>query len=388
MNSSRDAPFAGDRPWWAGGGVETGVVLPLLLAGVCLATLAANLLLLGVLVHQLRRGKLCSASALVLNLCSADLLLALYCAPPRIATYSRRSWLFGGFLCKTADWLLHGCLVAKSLTWAAVGQAHYRQALPSAKLCPGVRWWRLAGVAASVWLAALLLPLPQLIFTRLEAGSAPGLLRCVFQAPVYAANFMDVFAKVYPLLACLVPASFACSCCWRALRARKDHPKQHRLAPPGSPAGQKATLGLLALVLLFQAMWLPEWVVWLWEWHRSPQARRGTAPPPALVGTAEVLLFLNGSLSPAVLAATSAELRVGLLGVWTELRCRRGGAGGTGGSASSRAAETSQSLRELQEGEAAADKILPDVEHFWSDRRNTTAREESDPIPWERQDGP
>ncbi|CAI5784923.1 Gprotein-likeprotein coupled receptor 151-like [Podarcis lilfordi] len=386
MNSSQAVFFAGGPQWWRAG----SAVLPLLLAGLCLASLAGNLLLLTVLIHELRRGKISPANALVLNLCSADLILVVCCLPTRIATYSRRSWVFGSFVCKATDWLLHGCLVAKSLTWAAVGQARYKHVVSSSSSsssssskCLGLSWRRLAGLLASAWLAALLLPLPHLLFTYLEAGGAPGgLLYCVFRSPPYAANFMDVFSKVYPLIAYLAPAGFTFSCYWRALRAQRGG-RRNRLAKPGSPQSKKVTWVLLGLTLLFQATWLPAWVAWLWERHSGG----GPQPPPALIFAAEVLIFLDGALNPGVFLATSGEFREGLRSLRRGLSCRGDEA------RRPRSEETPQSLQDLKEEEdreaaAAQEKVLPDVEHFWKDRRNTVAGEESDPVPWEHQGDP
>ncbi|XP_033015481.1 G-protein coupled receptor 151-like [Lacerta agilis] len=322
MNSSQAVFFAGGPQWWRAG----NAVLPLLLAGLCLASLAGNLLLLAVLIHELRRGMISPANALVLNLCSADLILVVCCLPTRIATYSRRSWVFGGFVCKVTDWLLHSCLVAKSLTWAAVGQARYKHVVSSSSSssskCLGLSWQRLLGLLASAWLAALLLPLPHLLFTYLEASGAPsGLLYCVFRSPPYAANFMDVFSKVYPLIAYLAPAGFTFSCYWRALRAQKGG-RRNRLAKPGSPQSKRVTWVLLGLTLLFQAAWLPAWVAWLWERHSGG----GPQTPPALIFAAEVLLFLDGALNPGVFLATSGEFREGLRSLRRGLSCRGDGA--------------------------------------------------------------
>ncbi|XP_053109110.1 G-protein coupled receptor 151-like [Hemicordylus capensis] len=399
MNRSAPAVSAGGAPtWWAAqGGAEVTVVLPLVLAGLCTAGLAGNLLLLLLLAHQLRRGKSSPAHAWLLNLCAADLGLALYGVPARIAAYARRSWVLGRFVCKTSDWLLQGCLVAKSLSWAAVAHARYRSALSSASCkCPGWSWRRRAGLLGAAWLAALLLPLPQLLFAEVAPAARSGSLACLFQAPGHAATFMDIFSKVYPVVASLVPAGFTCSCYWRALRLRAAR-KKNRLARPGAgggPPSQKATWALLCLSILFHAMWLPQWVLWLWERHRRPSGQ-SPAPPAALAVVAELLLFLNSALSPGVFMATSGEFREGLRSLWTALSCRKEAAAAAeeegpprAGPSRAAAGENPQPLRDLSPevvAAAGAEKVLPDVEHFWKDRRNTTAGEESDPVPWEHQ---
>lgn len=201
--------------------------------------------------------------------------------------------------------------MAKGLTWAAVGQARYRQVAAS---CQGRGWswsrsWRhLAGVLCSLWAAALLLPLPHLLFAHVDRSPRTGLSACVFRSPRGAATFMEVFSKLYPLAALLAPAGIAWSCFGRALRLQGERRRQQRLAKPGAQS-RRATRLLLGLSALFQAMWLPGWVVWLWERH-SP-AGGGPQPPPALRALAEVLAPLNCALGPAVLLARAEELRGG-----------------------------------------------------------------------------
>lgn len=404
MNSSRGGwAGAGQWRWAAAGGAELTVALPSVLAGLSLAGLAGNLLLGAVLLHQLRRGRSGppAAHALLLNLCAADLLLALFCLPTRIAAYSRQpAWPLGGFLCRASDWLLHACLAAKSFTWGALGQARYRHLLlllpppppPPPPKGPGWGGGRLAGVLAAVWGAAALLPLPLFLFTRLEGapqGRRPP--HCVFRPPAHAANFMEVFGKVYPLAAYLAPAAFTWAGLGRALRLQRARGKNRLAKTCGSgggcsPQSRRATRTLLGLSLLFQALWLPEWVVWLWERQAAPLGGRRNPPPAALAFLAEALLFLDAALKPAVFGAASQEFREGLSSLWGALMgtggCRRGKEGGGPG-------ETPQPARGL-EGEAAAapEKVLPDVEHFWKDRRSTGAGEESDPVPWEHQCDP
>ncbi|CAM5142230.1 unnamed protein product [Natator depressus] len=352
MNSSQPVP-------WPGAGLDGTLALPLVLAALGLAGLAGNLLLLAVLGQELRRGRGSPPLAGLLHLCGADLLLLLLCAPLRLAAACRRAWPLGGPLCRGSDWLLHAALLAKCFALAAVGRARLQQLAgpaPGPHALPGPRPRPPLLPLLLLWLPALGLPLPLLLFSRLEPS--PDGPRCLFQPPPGAAGFMRVFDAAYPLLALLLPAAFTGGCYWRALRARG--PPGQRPPPPGP-----ATRLLLGLCLLFHAAWLPEWGLWLW-------GRLGGArlPPAALAGLAQAALFLPGALGPAVLLAACPELRAGLRAL-----ARRGGPG---------AAERTQALREAP----AAEKELPDLQHFWQHRRDTAAGEESDPVPWEHQGTP
>ncbi|XP_077158519.1 G-protein coupled receptor 151 protein-like [Paroedura picta] len=368
MNSSRGG--------WPGAPASSssGALLPSVLAALGVGGLAGNALLAAVLAREVRRGRGGPAEALLLlNVCAADVLLALACLPPRLAAYARRSGPPGATAaaCRAAAWLLPACLGAKSLSWAALGRARLRLARSPSDWSVG----RLAAGLGALWAWALLLPLPLLLFSRPAGGPLGQPARCAFRPPADAAAFADVFGLLYPLAAFVAPAAFSWAGYGRALRletGRKARPAAAGRPSPRSPGA------LLGLCLLFQASWLPAWVAWLWERRSAPGAG---PPPPALAALADVLVFLDAACPPAVLAAASGDFRRRLRSLCRGLPCcaRRKEAPAP--------AEAAQALQELPR-DAPADKVLPDVEHFWKDRSNTADGEESDPVPWEHQAQP
>ncbi|CAN2388346.1 7 transmembrane receptor (rhodopsin family) [Pristimantis euphronides] len=376
MNSSRSPEPAADP---AQVGREVTLLLPVSLSLICLMGFSGNLLLIAVLAQELRKGKCSVVNCLVINVGATDLLLVLFCIPVRLLTYARQSWLFGGFVCRTTEWFLHSCLMVKSFTLAAIAQARYRHVVTPPKLLSFSRKHVLV-VLLLTWALALLLPLPHLIFSHLRVAKEGW--TCVFDIPDYGHNFMNVFSKIYPLLAYVVPMFFSFCCYMRALR-RKE---RRNRAPNPRVLSRRITSMLMSVSLAFDAMWLPEWIVWIWSRHSSYGLLQ---PPNALMILAQVVLFLNCTVNPAVFLAVSDEFREGLKNIWTT--CRRcTGAGPPGGENDScMVTSTTQSLhRASQDSRMKEEKILPDVEHFWQDRRNTTAGEENDPMPWEHQEKP
>ncbi|KAG8541049.1 hypothetical protein GDO81_029810 [Engystomops pustulosus] len=379
MNISGSLEFSGSlESSEVGSGVR--VALPLFLTFICVIGFSGNLLLVAILIHDLRKGKCSEVNCLVVNVGATDLLLLLFCIPVRIATYAQQSWLFGGFVCRTTEWFLHSCLAVKSFTLAAIAQARYRHVVTPPKLL-GFRRRRLVLELLCAWAVSLLLPLPHLLFTRLRRGRQGW--TCGFHIPDYASNFMNVFSKVYPLLAYVLPMIFSFCCYLRALR-RKE---MRNRAPIPRALSRRVTSMLMSVSLAFDAMWLPEWIVWVWSRHSSYGLLQ---PPNALMILAQVVLFLNCTINPAVFVAVSEEFREGLKNVWTT--CRQ--CGTTGPSRGENGPSTVQTLHSMsshrasQDSKMKEDKILPDVEHFWQDRRNTTAGEETDPMPWEHQEQP
>ncbi|XP_018427907.1 PREDICTED: probable G-protein coupled receptor 151 [Nanorana parkeri] len=372
-------------------GMEITVVLPLFLSTICLVGLVGNLFLIAILIHDFRKGKCSVVNCLVINLGITDLLLILFCIPVRIVTYAKQSWLFGSFVCKTTGWFLQSCLTVKSLTLAAIGQARYKHVITPPKFLSFSKR-HVVVVLLFTWSLSLLLPLPHLILTQVRMTQEG--LTCSFDVPEHASNFMNVFSKLYPLLAYVLPMVFTFFCYMRALR-RKE--RRNRVPNPRVQS-RKITSMLMSMSLAFEAMWLPEWIVWIWARHTNYGILQ---PPNTLMVLAQVILFLNSTLNPGVFLAVSEEFRDGFKTIWTLMKCEKcqdgGGASRAGENGADMVPSTIQSLQDFQcplsahrlsQDSKSEEKVLPDVEHFWQDRRNTTAGEDNDPMPWEHQEKP
>ncbi|XP_006008821.2 G-protein coupled receptor 151-like [Latimeria chalumnae] len=390
MNSSRASEFAGGLQLVEG--MEFTVALPLILAFICLIGFVGNLLMIAVLINDFRKGKSSVVNCLAVNLCSSDLLIAFFCIPIRAATFSKQTWIFGGFICKTSDWFLHSCLTAKSFTMAVMGQARYKFVVNPPRF-KNLKPKRLGGMLFFLWSLALVLPVPQMVFSSIHEDPAGNL--CFFRVPPYASKFMNVFSKTYPLLAFVLPMIFAVGCYLRILL--RNEKKRFRVTNLRHQS-KRVTLMLMSSNLAFAGMWFPEWVAWIWARHSSADSPQ---PPTALLVLAQLLVFANGTTNPVLFFVMSEELRGGLRSLWGFLTCRRSrGAASTrnpkaGKNGAGRIASAVLSLQDLQaeaspsNAEASkekCEKVLPDVEHFWQDRRNASAGEDNDPTPWERQE--
>ncbi|MBN3285865.1 GP151 protein, partial [Polyodon spathula] len=369
--------------------MEITVVLPVILAVICFIGFVGNLLILVVLVHDFRKGKTSIVNALVINLSAADLLIIFFCIPIRAVTYSKQSWSFGNFVCKTTDWFLHCCLVAKSFTLAAIGQARYNYVLNPPKFLH-LHPKRLIGIVLLIWTISFVLPIPHVVFTTMEEEQSFTL--CVFEIPFYASNFMNVFSKIYPVVAYMLPMIFTVICYMKTMMRTK--PRRNRTPNPRHQSKQ-ITLMLMCVSSAYALMWLPEWIGWIWARHSYSKSGN---PPPTFMIYVQVLLFVNSVVNPMILMAMSEDFRDGFVNIWGLVKCRspRDAGESRSSKAEENGAETGtsilHSLQDLQNlpiqghSEASANKtgiILPDVEHFWQHRRNTTAAEETDPIPWE-----
>ncbi|XP_057704322.1 G-protein coupled receptor 151-like [Corythoichthys intestinalis] len=343
-------------------GEELRSAAPVLLLGACASGTAGNLLALLVLAREFRAGRGSEAKAVLASVASADALLLLLCAPVRALAAYKQAWVLGRFACATADWFQHSCLVAKTLLLAIGTRADHTPRRDGPQRGGWILW-----AVASAWLLSMMLPVPQMLFAALQTrGAAHAAQVCVWQAPACASHFMALFYKIYPAAAYAGPVLFALAYYTAIL---------HR-ALNGAPCPRRrseVTLVLLCLSATQGLLLLPEWGAFTW-------VRLGYRQPPAGVFLcAQVLVYACAALSPALLLAMYDDLRRGLFGLCATAAChprRRGDPKATEGNGAG-----------LQgDGAAAADgeKTFPDVEHFWTGRRNTQVEEEQDPIPWER----
>lgn len=352
---------------------DTRAALPIILIGICVSGAVGNLLVLLVLARDFRRGRGSEVKALLASLASTDLAVLLLCAPVRALTYYRRTWTLGAFVCSTADWFQHACVTAKTFTLAATTRAGHA---PEPRL-GGPTW--VHGALAFIWTGSMVLPVPLLLFTSVAQRGGDAV--CVSQVPPCAADFMTLFYKVYPCASFALPVALALGHHTRALHAAVNR------APGPQPESQpqrqsKVSLVLLSLSGALGVTLLPEWATFTW-------GRLGSSTPPlGLVLCAQVLLYACSALSPLILMTMYDDVRQGLVTLWMIATCRRQSAAGNKcAKAEGNGAEARGAAVALEAAtEAEAEKTFPDVEHFWTGRRNTHVEEEQDPVPWEREE--
>lgn len=355
---------------------ETRAALPVILIGISVSGAVGNLLLLLIFARDFRRGRGSEVKALLTSLASTDLSVLLLCAPVRAITYYRRTWTLGAFVCNTADWFQQACVAAKTITLAAATRASHTTVSPPSSLSS--TWVR--GALVFIWTGSMVLPVPQLLFASVvKYGSGDAV--CISQVPACAADFMTLFYKVYPCVVFVLPVVLALGHHTRVLHAAVNH----AVDPEPEPKCQsKVTLVLLCLSGTLGLMLLPEWATFTW-------ARLGSSRPPVgLVLFAQVLLYACSALSPVILMTMYDDVRQGLVTLWYVATCRgsRQQSSSVGNKCVKAKGNGSEAgtvnVANEVSSEAEVEKTFPDVEHFWTGRRNTHVEEEQDPVPWER----
>ncbi|XP_037098020.1 G-protein coupled receptor 151 [Syngnathus acus] len=355
--------FAGGVQLLEGEDIRTAV--PALLVGMCVSGAAGNLLVLLVFARDFRAGQGSEAKALLASVAATDALLLVLCAPVRALAAYKQAWVLGRFACATADWFQHACLVAKTLLLAVSTRAKHTSEGGAAAHCGWILW-----AVALVWLLSMMLPIPQMLFSALQPRGAHDVV-CVSQMPACASRFMAVFYKIYPTATYVAPVLFTVAYYTKSLhRALNYAPNPRRLS--------KVTLVLLCLSTTLGLMLLPEWGTFTW-------VRLGYHKPPAgVLLCAQVLVYACGALSPVLLVTMYDDVRRGLVALCMAAACRGAKAPGASKTTEGNGAELGGAGANAVL--ANAEKTFPDVEHFWTGRRNTQVEEEQDPIPWEKEE--
>lgn len=401
---------------------ELRVLVPAILGVIGVLGVACNLTAMVILFSNAHRGKMSLINSLVFNMMFADGLVLAFTVPFKAASYSKASWNLGWVVCKTADWFLHSCMAAKSFTIAVMAKACYRYVANPTKQV-SIHLGSILVVFFFIWLSACSVTIPLWLFARLQREIRR--LVCVLVVPPEARDFMFVYVKVYPLGVYCAPLSFSLMYFWKAYgQCQRRSSKTQNLRT--QIRSRKLTLMLFSLTVAMVILWLPQWVVWLWERHIAEKGIEGAQPmvtslPLLLSLSAQLLTFSLSLVNPIIVLSLSEEFKEGYRGLWRRLTLRKqppskpkpGPHQPTGLRSPSPRRDPFSQLQgerrlrsnsrqgpsgevqpqpEQQGGGREADTVslkdgivLPDVEQFWQERETGSHREENDPVPWEHQ---
>lgn len=397
------------------------VLMPAILGVICILGVACNLTAMVILFSSAHRGKLSLINSLIFNLMFADGLVLVFTVPFRAASYTKASWNLGWVVCKTADWFLRSCMAAKSFTVAVMAKACYRYVSNPTKQV-SIYLHSILVVFFFIWLAACSATIPHWLFARLQR-EIRGLV-CVLIVPPKARDFMSVYDKVYPLGVYCAPLSFALMYFWKAY-GQCQHRSSKTQNLHTQIRSRRLTLMLFSLTVAMVILWLPQWVVWVWERHIAEKEIEGTQPlvdslPLLLNLSAQLLTFSLSLVNPIIVLSLSEEFRESYRGLWRRLTlgkqpppkpkpgphrptalqspCPRPEPSNQLQGERRLRLSSSQGLREVQpqleqqrdgrETDTVSLKdgiVLPDVEQFWQERETGSHMEENDPVPWEHQ---
>uniref|UniRef100_A0A665WCU3 GPCR-2037 n=1 Tax=Echeneis naucrates TaxID=173247 RepID=A0A665WCU3_ECHNA len=346
---------------------ELRVLVPAILGVLCVLGVASNLTAMAILLSNAHKGKLSLINSLIFNLMFADGLVLIFSMPFRAASYSKASWNLGWVVCRTAEWFLQSCMAAKSFTVAVMAKACYHYVSNPTKQV-SIHLGSILVVLSFIWLSACSVTIPHWMFATLQREIHR--VVCVVMVPPEARNFMTVYVKAYPLGVYCAPLSFALMYFWKAYGQC-----QHRSSKTQNLRTQirsrKITLMLFSLTAAMAILWLPQWVVWVWERHIAEKEIEGAQPllssPPCLLTlSAQLLTFSLSLVNPLIVLSLSEEFRERYRGLWRRLTLRK---------------QPPKKPNSRKDG-----IVLPDVEQFWHDRETGSNTDENDPVPWEHHD--
>ncbi|KAG7517933.1 putative G-protein coupled receptor 151 [Solea senegalensis] len=401
---------------------ELRVLVPTILGLICILGVACNITAMVILFSNAHKGKLSLINSLLFNLMFADGLVLVFAMPFKAAFYSKGSWDLGWVVCKTADWFLQSCMAAKSFTVAVLANACYRYVSNPTKQV-SIHIGSILVVLFFIWVSACSVTMPHWLFATLQRGIHE--LVCELMVPPEARYFMAVYVKAYPLLVYCAPLSFALMFFWKAYgQCQRRSSKTQNLRT--QIRSRKLTLMLFSLTVAMAILWLPQWVVWVWERHITEKEIEGaqpflSSPPLLLILSAQLLTFSISLVNPLIVLSLSEEFREGYRGLWRRLTLRKQlppkpypgphnptslqspcprpetsvqlrGESFSTGSGRNAPSQPEQSGGRGGRGETDVDRVslkdgivLSDVEQFWHGRETGTNAGENDPVPWEHE---
>ncbi|XP_043111806.1 G-protein coupled receptor 151 [Puntigrus tetrazona] len=362
-------------------GEDTRLIVPAVLSAISALGVGGNVLVLVVLIYVSASQGASEANVMLANLSATDLMMLSVCAPARALTYYKRAWTLGLLACRTTEWIQHSCLAVKAFTLLATSQArHNFSSHPSARA--SFRQKNVAITLTIIWTVALLFPVPDIVFSRLKEEGNISL--CVSELTFYSQDAMHVFSKMLPLGIYVLPIVLSAACHIRTIFLIKPTSHDESLLA----RQYESSLMYLCVLALNTLTMLPEWVSWTWTRHGSGDSCK---PSAGLLIFAQACVYLSSMFFPAVLLTMHVPLRESLGDLCSRLACRRDkhgakleGNGNEMRAAVMRVLDERGCVAVMERRSDASCQTLPDLEHFWSERRNTTVAEDSDPLPWER----
>lgn len=362
-------------------GEDAKIIIPAILSTISGLGIGGNVLVLVVLIYVFASRSASEENVMLANLSATDLIILSVCAPARAVTYNKHTWTLGLLACRTTEWIQHSCLAVKAFTLLATSQArHNYSSHPEEQ--SNFRQKNVVITLMIIWTVALVFPVPDIVFSRLKEEGNISL--CVSELTFHSQDAMRVFSKMLPLGIYVLPIILSAVCHIRTIFLIK--PSSHE---DSFLARQyENSLMYLCVIALNTLMMLPEWVSWVWMRHRSGESCK---PSVGLLIFAQVCVYLSSALFPAILLTMHVPLRESLSNLCSLLACRRDkhrlkleGNGNEMRTVVMRVLDERGCVTIIERHSDESCQTIPDLKHFWSERRNTTVTADSDPLPWER----
>ncbi|XP_048062042.1 G-protein coupled receptor 151 protein [Megalobrama amblycephala] len=362
-------------------GEDTKVIIPAVLSTISGLGIGGNVLVLVILIYVFASQGASEAYVMLANLSVTDLLILSVCAPARAFTYYMRSWTLGLLACRTTEWIQHSCLAVKAFTLLATSQArHDFSTHPEDQ--SNFRQKNVVITLVIIWTVALVFPVPDIVFSRLKEEGNISL--CVTELTSQSQDAMRVFSKMLPLGIYVLPIILSAVCHIRTIFLIKPSTNEEVFLS----RQYENSLMYLSVIAVNTLMMLPEWASWVWMRHSSGESCR---PSAGLLIFAQVCVYLSSVFFPAILLTMHVPLRESLSNLCSLLACRGSkhrlkieGNGNEMRTMVMKVLDERECGTTVERHSDACCQTLPELEHFWSERRNTTVTEDSDPLPWER----
>ncbi|XP_070539545.1 neuropeptide FF receptor 2-like [Ptychodera flava] len=133
----------------------------------------------------------------------SDIILTIFNAPFLLVRNITRGWLFGDVMCHTVDYSMNVSIYVSTLTLTAIAIDRHQVLLHP--LRPRITMSTAVCALLSIWIGAILLPMPMAIFRSLEFFASLGVYACIPSPPSwdFARNFQFttiIFQYLLPMV--------------------------------------------------------------------------------------------------------------------------------------------------------------------------------------------
>jgi len=249
-------------PYWFGLEVRVPLILVYILI-ILMGVIGNGFICYVILSNQKLRT---ARNFYVANLTVSDLILSLFCMPSTLVKLLLKSWPLGEALCKITPWLQAVNVFVSTMTILAIALDRYHVIVsPNGINKDPAKKWRALSLIVIIWFVSLLVGLPLLIYSQLEATEHYHFLRYTMCMEVWPSNTTRfVYAAVIMLVQFIGPTITLVTIHWKIcnfLKARiASNPNtegEMRRAMKESERHRKNSLLLMAIAVLFAICWFP-----------------------------------------------------------------------------------------------------------------------------------
>lgn len=267
-----------------------------------------------------------TTNLLLLNLCIADLLIAVLHLPfVTVDLYITEEWIFGAFMCRLVSFSKSVGTKASILILMALSVERYLTICRPNRVFITTK--RIQVVCASLWLVAMGVALPYFIFKDEVSDEETGMLYCVEKwsptpATVYTFLLFAVF-YLFPLLVMIVLYIKITQKLWESTRRTNSMRVEGRVCKATATSKSRLTKICVIIVLSFAISWAPSHIFTFIYYCATTDDVDFFILSKIAYPIVAIVAFSNCALNPFLYCFMSQNFRNAIVSEWKRITTRR-----------------------------------------------------------------